>query len=603
MVWRITVLTDPPPPVEDLDDGQPDEDELPPTDLHYEAGLLNEAPTPEQWPDLLQPSSDSSTEPHDAGAKADADGAAAPVDLAVEAGAAVEVRLQLAAMVRETMGPLEPADDDIEAMVARAALWDDSPVSRERMLEINQLTLGYFRDQLPCSWADTYLRERFSPATESAAGRPTGPVATALSGFAPGYAPAGWTSLVTALRRSGVTDIEMLTAGVASRARTGRLIDRFRDRVMLPITHDGDVLGFVGRRHPALADDVGRGSGVPKYLNTAGTPLFHKGAQLYGLPPWPLPDEAALVLVEGPMDAIAVTLAGGGAFVGVATLGTSLTNQQSAQLAAVGRPLVVATDGDLPGRVAAERDFWMLAPHGLVPAVARFSDGSDPADVLTRLGPHALLDTLHRSRPLASLLVDERLANLTGEAALQHASQILAAQPPATWDAGSRHVAQRLGVPPLNARACLAGHAEAWNRDPRATAQQQLAAIREVRARLESIAGQQLVDRWLELAGELDPRLLAQSDWPALASMLNDAHQAGVDVAGLCRQVVDAGPLRDLPAQELRRRLAVRLPDDPAFDELPFNEPEPASHHRTGAAMQQLAGDDRPARGRGSIRR
>ena len=81
-------------------------------------------------------------------------------------------------MVRDTMGPLDPADDDVEAMVARAALWDDSPVSRERMLEINQLTLSYFRDQLPGSWAEQYLRERFGAASESASGRPLGPSAT-----------------------------------------------------------------------------------------------------------------------------------------------------------------------------------------------------------------------------------------------------------------------------------------------------------------------------------------------------------------------------------------------------------------------------------------
>ncbi|GAA2027477.1 hypothetical protein GCM10009740_16490 [Terrabacter terrae] len=591
MVWRITVLTDPPPPIEDLDDDPPPEDELPPARIVFGAGVMSETPTPDQWPDLLEPS----THRDDS----DTDGAAPPV----------EVRLQLAAMVRETMGALDPADDDVEAMVARAALWDDSPVSRERMLEVNQLTLDYFRGQLPGSWADTYLRERFGPATESAAGRPTGPVATALSAFGPGYAPAGWTSLVTALRRAGVTDIEMLAAGVASRARTGRLIDRFRDRVMLPITHDGDVLGFVGRRHPNLDHTPPAGPAgddqpaVPKYLNTADTPLFHKGAQLYGLPPWPLPEDTALVLVEGPMDAIAVTLAGGGAFVGVATLGTSLTHEQAAQLAAMGRPLLVATDGDLPGRVAAERDFWMLAPHGLAPAVALFPDGSDPADVLTREGQQALLDTLHRARPLASLLVEERLDNLPQQTALRQASQILAAQPSTTWASGSGYVAQRFGVPLQTARACLAGHAEDWNRNPRTAAQQQLTAIREVRSRLESAAQQQPVDRWHELARELDHRLAAQSDWPALATMLDHAHRGGHDVAALCRQLIDDEPLQDRPAQELRHRLAVRLPDDPEFDEVPFNEPETASHHRTGAAMQQLACGDRPAHGRGPIRR
>ncbi|WP_141845267.1 MobF family relaxase [Humibacillus xanthopallidus] len=611
MVWRITVRTDPPPPAEDLDeDPSPDDDRSwvdHPADhaidreIDYGTERLSEAPTPEQWRDLLDPNPHPSTDPH-ATDPEDRDGAD-------QVAAAVEVRLQLAAMVRDAMGPLPPDDDDVEAMVSRAALWDDRPVSRERLLEINQITLDYFRSQLPGSWADTYLRERFSPANESATGRPTGPLATVLSGFAPGYAPAGWTTLVTALRRAGVTDEEMLAAGVASRARTGRVIDRFRDRVMLPITRDGDVLGFVGRRHPGLDHTPPAGPAgatrpaVPKYLNTPDTPLFHKGAQLYGIPPWPLPDDAALVIVEGPMDAIAVTLAGSGAYVGVATLGTSLTHEQTAQLTAMGRPLVVATDGDLPGRVAAERDFWLLAPHGFSPAVATFPDGSDPAAVYSREGPQALLDTLQRARPLAALLIEERLTNLPQETALQQASQILAAQPATAWDAGTRHMASRLGVPLQNARASLVGYAAEWNRGPRAAAQQQLTALREVRSRLENIAEQQPADRWLKLARELDPRLPAQSDWPALASMLDDAHHGGHDVGGLCRHLIDEKPLQDRPAQELRHRLAVRLPDDPAFDEASFNEPETASHHRTGAAMQQLAGGDRPPHGRGSIRR
>ena len=94
-----------------------------------------------------------------------------------------------------------------------------------------------------------------------------------------GQAPAGWNNLVRHLRRHGVTDEEMLAAGVASTASTGRLIDRFRDRVMFPVIRRGEVLGVVGRRHPNLTD---QDKGGPKYLNTANTPLFHKGAQLFG---------------------------------------------------------------------------------------------------------------------------------------------------------------------------------------------------------------------------------------------------------------------------------------------------------------------------------
>jgi DNA primase len=97
--------------------------------------------------------------------------------------------------------------------------------------------------------------------------------------FRPGQAPAGWTGLVSQLRSRGVTGEEMTAAGVATVASTGRLIDRFHDRVIFPIINNGEVLGFVGRRHPDLTDTD---RGGPKYLNTADTPLFHKGAQLFG---------------------------------------------------------------------------------------------------------------------------------------------------------------------------------------------------------------------------------------------------------------------------------------------------------------------------------
>ena len=97
--------------------------------------------------------------------------------------------------------------------------------------------------------------------------------------FRPGQAPAGWTRLVNHLRGRGVTGDEMTAAGVATVASTGRLIDRFRDRVMFPIIHNGEILVFVGRRHPDCTDTD---RGGPKYLNTAQTPLFHKGAQLFG---------------------------------------------------------------------------------------------------------------------------------------------------------------------------------------------------------------------------------------------------------------------------------------------------------------------------------
>src|SRR5215217_6187356 len=76
------------------------------------------------------------------------------------------------------------------------------------------------------------------------------------------------------------------------------------------------------------------------------------------------------------MDAIAVTLAGGGRHIGVAPLGTSLTDEQASQLAAIGKNPIVATDADIAGRVAAERDFWILTAHRLDARYALLPEGS-----------------------------------------------------------------------------------------------------------------------------------------------------------------------------------------------------------------------------------
>ena len=69
-----------------------------------------------------------------------------------------------------------------------------------------------------------------------------------------------------------MADDELLASGLAVTASTGRLIDRFRDRLVFPITHEGQVLGFVARRNPTHTDEDQRG---PKYLNSPETPLFH----------------------------------------------------------------------------------------------------------------------------------------------------------------------------------------------------------------------------------------------------------------------------------------------------------------------------------------
>ena len=391
----------------------------------------------------------------------------------------IETDLAVAAMLRDVAGPPEQTDADVTRIFTRAIAWRECPVSQNRMVKVNQYSLAYFRHRFPSSWAQQYLADRF------------GEELTDDHRFQPGHAPAGWTSLVDHLRRRGVTDEEMLITGVAVLASTGRLIDRFRDRVVFPIIHDGKILGFVGRRRPDLSDVDRTG---PKYLNTGDTALFHKGAQLFGALDQQLSRSAIPVIVEGPMDAIAVTLASCGRYVGVASLGTSLTDEQAHQLAGIGRQPIVATDADLAGRIAAERDFWILSCYRLDPLHARLPAGTDPADLLALGGPIALTEALTASEPLAERLLAERMANLPPADAVLEATRIVAARPSHYWEQGSSAISAQLGVPIAQVRCSLLTLVKEWNTDPRRAAQQPLQAIGDVKRRIaaaiEGPAGQ-----------------------------------------------------------------------------------------------------------------
>ena len=99
-----------------------------------------------------------------------------------------------------------------------------------------------------------------------------------LKEFRVGYAPSPWDRILTASRRAGFSDDELLTVGLAQRSqnRPGQIYDRFRERIMFPSTDArGNVIGFGAR---AMRDNQ-----RPKYLNTAEGELYHKRRVLFGL--------------------------------------------------------------------------------------------------------------------------------------------------------------------------------------------------------------------------------------------------------------------------------------------------------------------------------
>ena len=283
------------------------------------------------------------------------------------------------------------------AAVSRPAVAEtptEPTASTRRILEHAQ---DFYVGQLSGSWASGYLDSR-------------GISAAVAAEWHIGYAPAGWTTLTDHLRRLGHGDDEIEAAGVAKPSSRGTLIDRFRDRVMLPV-HDeqGRLAGFIGRARP------GAGDGVPKYLNSPETAGFRKGSLLFGLHrACPALAQGAIpVIVEGPFDTIAVNLADPGRHAGLAPCGTALTSQQvgllsqAADLPHVG--ILVAFDGDTAGRKAAARAYSILRPHTWKLQSALLN-AKDPAPSVQEDGPAALRAILREHRePLAALVIDAHI--------------------------------------------------------------------------------------------------------------------------------------------------------------------------------------------------
>jgi DNA primase len=297
----------------------------------------------------------------------------------------------------------------------------------------------FFRERLAESWVPEYLTARgFGPEVQARWGI--------------GYSPANGHALTNHLRGLGHHDDAIALAGLARRGRKGTLRDMFRDRLMLPIRDPrGGVAGFIGR--------LQEGSDGPKYLNTPETPIFHKGALLFGLHETreSLAAGARPVLVEGPLDAIAAGLAGHAA---VAPCGTQLS---AAQIRALGEVadldhtgLLVALDGDTAGRRAAVRAWDTLAHiSGPLDAVV-FPSGQDPADLLRAGGPTAVAAALATGTPLADLVVDARMRPASVRldfdeqrwAAAGAAADIIARLPPEQIARQVLRVADRLAIDP-----------------------------------------------------------------------------------------------------------------------------------------------------------
>jgi len=244
---------------------------------------------------------------------------------------------------------------------------------RSVCLDLHSLASMYFREQLgsaPGREARAYLKERrLAPEI--------------LDRFQIGWAPAGWQNLQNHLRKQGYSADQGTQAGLLSQSNSGRTYDRFRERIIFPITNlSGQAIAFGGRVIDPDQD--------PKYLNSSETPIYRKSEHLYGLyqARRAMSHAKSGLLTEGYMDVLSLHQFGFINSCGV--LGTALTPEQVHRLAGLVRRVDLVFDGDGPGRKATLRSAEMILCEGVQCRVVPLPEGEDVDSLLQARGREAL---------------------------------------------------------------------------------------------------------------------------------------------------------------------------------------------------------------------
>jgi DNA primase len=274
----------------------------------------------------------------------------------------------------------EPEDANQDAQEQR---------DREALLKAHEVAAAWFREQLATpagAAARRQLQDR-------------GLSQQTIEQLGAGYAPAAREGLKARLVMEGFTVALLLRSGLLVEREEQTVVDRFRNRMMIPICRDnGAIVAFGGR-----AMDAGQ---QPKYLNSPETPIYVKGRTLYGLHL----SKAAItrakhaVMVEGYFD-VAQAIQAGITNV-VASSGTALTPAQARLLKRFTTKVVLSFDPDVAGQGAAARSSELLVAEGFQVNVAMMPAGEDPDTFIRTHGGAAYQERLRGSRSYLEYLLD-----------------------------------------------------------------------------------------------------------------------------------------------------------------------------------------------------
>ncbi len=246
---------------------------------------------------------------------------------------------------------------------------------KQRYLQLNKDAARFFREKL------------FSPAAKTAQEyvKKRGLSGDTVKTYGLGYAPDDWDAMTKHLLQIGYSRDELAQVGVSTFTKTGKLIDRFRDRLMFPIIDvRGNVIGFGGRI---------LGEGNVKYLNSPETPVFNKGQNLFSLQLAKRSHE--LILVEGYMDVI--SLYQSGIQNAVASLGTALTAEQARLAAKYAEKVTICYDTDGAGVKAAMRAIEVFSGVDVKLRVLSLPEGKDPDEFIKTNGAVKFTELLQKA--------------------------------------------------------------------------------------------------------------------------------------------------------------------------------------------------------------
>ena len=293
----------------------------------------------------------------------------------------------------------------VEFLAKRAGMkmpesdYDPDTTKKAALLQLNKDAARFFYDCLKAPSGETaraYIESRsLSKAT--------------VTNFGLGFAPDSWDSLRNAMRSKGYSDSELFAAGLVKKGKNGGFYDAFRNRLIFPVIDvRGNVIGFSGR---ALSGDGA------KYINSPETAVYNKGRNLFGLNLAKKSKADYIILVEGNVDVVMLHQAGFDS--AVASLGTSLTNEQARLISRFKNQVILAYDSDEAGQKASRRAIDILQHLDVKTKVLRLDGAKDPDEYIKLKGAAAFRNLIERSE----VQTDYRLRSIQDKYSLEDAAQ------------------------------------------------------------------------------------------------------------------------------------------------------------------------------------